>query len=77
MSQSGLKETGQVQANLLYQFCSRETLITYGGRHLINVDGRIFTYNRRQNWVISENKRIRTPPLFPPFKVGVFVVFYR
>ena len=27
--------------------------------------------------VISENKRIRTPPLSPPFKVGVFVVFYR
>ena len=24
-----------------------------------------------------ENKRIRTPPLSPPFKVGVFVVFYR
>ena len=29
------------------------------------------------NRVISENKRIRTPPLSPPFKVGVFVVFYR
>ena len=29
------------------------------------------------NRVISGNKRIRTPPLFPPFKVGVFVVFYR
>ena len=29
------------------------------------------------NRVNSENKRIRTPPLFPPFKVGVFVVFYR
>ena len=27
--------------------------------------------------VTSENKRIRTPPLSPPFKVGVFVVFYR
>ena len=27
--------------------------------------------------VTSENKRIHTPPLFPPFKVGVFVVFYR
>ena len=26
------------------------------------------------NRVISENKRIRTPPLSPPFKVGVFVV---
>ena len=25
----------------------------------------------------SENKRIRTPPLSPLFKVGVFVVFYR
>ena len=29
------------------------------------------------NRVTSENKRIRTPPLSPPFKVGVFVVFYR
>ena len=29
------------------------------------------------NRIISENKRIRTPPLSPPFKVGVFVVFYR
>ena len=28
------------------------------------------------NRVISENKRIRTPPLSPSFKVGVFVVFY-
>ena len=27
--------------------------------------------------VTSENKRIRTPPLSPPFKVWVFVVFYR
>ena len=27
--------------------------------------------------VISENKRIRTPSLSPPFNVGVFVVFYR
>ena len=29
------------------------------------------------NRVTSENKRIRTPPLSPPFKVGVCVVFYR
>ena len=29
------------------------------------------------NRVISENKRICTPRLSPPFKVGVFVVFYR
>ena len=29
------------------------------------------------NRIISKNKRIRTPPLSPPFKVGVFVVFYR
>ena len=29
------------------------------------------------NRITSENKRIRTPPLTPPFKVGVFVVFYR
>ena len=29
------------------------------------------------NRIILENKRIRTPPLSPPFKVGVFVVFYR
>ena len=29
------------------------------------------------NRVISENKRIHTPLLSPPFKVGVFVVFYR
>ena len=29
------------------------------------------------NRVTSENKRIRTPSLSPPFKVGVFVVFYR
>ena len=29
------------------------------------------------NRVTLENKRIHTPPLFPPFKVGVFVVFYR
>ena len=29
------------------------------------------------NGVISEKKRICTPPLSPPFKVGVFVVFYR
>ena len=29
------------------------------------------------NGVTSDNKRIRTPPLSPPFKVGVFVVFYR
>ena len=29
------------------------------------------------NRVISENKRIRTPPLSPPFKVEVFVAFYR
>ena len=29
------------------------------------------------NRVISENKRIRTPPLSPPLKVGVFFVFYR
>ena len=29
------------------------------------------------NGVTSENKRIHTPPLSPPFKVGVFVVFYR
>ena len=29
------------------------------------------------NRVFSENKRIRTPPLSTPFKVGVFVVFYR
>ena len=27
--------------------------------------------------VTSENKRICTPPLTPPFKVGVIVVFYR
>ena len=29
------------------------------------------------NRVVSENKGIRTPPLSPPLKVGVFVVFYR
>ena len=29
------------------------------------------------NRMTSENKRIRTPPLSPAFKVGVFVVFYR
>ena len=29
------------------------------------------------NRATSENKRIRTPPLSPPFKVGVFVVCYR
>ena len=29
------------------------------------------------NRVTLENKRIRTPPLSPPFQVGVFVVFYR
>ena len=29
------------------------------------------------NSIYSENKRIHTPPLPPPFKVGVFVVFYR
>ena len=29
------------------------------------------------NRATSESKRIRTPPLSPPFKVGVFVVFYR
>ena len=29
------------------------------------------------NRVTLENKRIHTPPLSPPFKVGVFVVFYR
>ena len=29
------------------------------------------------NRVTSENKRIHTPPPFRPFKVGVFVVFYR
>ena len=27
------------------------------------------------NRVTSENKGIHTPPLSPPFKVGVFVVF--
>ena len=26
--------------------------------------------------VTLENKRIHTPPLSPPFKVGVFSVFY-
>ena len=29
------------------------------------------------NMLTSENKRIHTPPLSPPFKVGVFVVFCR
>ena len=29
------------------------------------------------NRVVSENKGIRSPPLSPPFKVKVFVVFYR
>ena len=29
------------------------------------------------NGVTSENKRICTAPLSPPFKVGVFVVFHR
>ena len=29
------------------------------------------------NRVTSENKRIRTPPLSPAFKVGVCVIFYR
>ena len=29
------------------------------------------------NRVTSENKRIHTPPLTPPFKFAVFVVFYR
>ena len=29
------------------------------------------------NRVTSENKRIHTPPPSRPFKVGVFVVFYR
>ena len=29
------------------------------------------------NRVTSGKKRIRTLPLSPPFKVGVFVVFYR
>jgi len=29
------------------------------------------------NGVTSENKRIHTTPLSPPFKVGVFVVFHR
>ena len=29
------------------------------------------------NRITSENKTIRTPPLPPPFKVGVFVVFCR
>ena len=29
------------------------------------------------NRMTSENKRIWTPPLSPPFKVGVFVVFFR
>ena len=29
------------------------------------------------NRITLENKRIHTPLLSPPFKVGVFVVFYR
>ena len=29
------------------------------------------------NRATSENKRLHTPPLFHPLKVGVFVVFYR
>ena len=29
------------------------------------------------NWVTSKNKTVHTPPLFAPFKVGVFGVFYR
>ena len=29
------------------------------------------------NRITSENKRIHTPPLSPPFKGGVFVVFFR
>ena len=29
------------------------------------------------NRVTSENTRIRTPPLSPPFKVGLFVIFCR
>ena len=29
------------------------------------------------NRITSQNKRIHTPPLSPPFKVGLFVVFFR
>ena len=29
------------------------------------------------NRVTSKNKKFHTPPLSPPFKVGIFVVFYR
>ena len=50
--------------------------IKYYGKLVIRL-----LYNRQQNcfsnMVTSENKRIHTPPPSPPFKLGVFVVFYR
>ena len=36
--------------------------------------GDIIVETLYSNRVTSANKRIRTPPLSPPFKVGVFVV---
>ena len=29
------------------------------------------------NKITTENKRIYSPPLSPPFKLGMFVIFYR
>ena len=37
----------------------------------------IQTIDDNSNGVTSENKRMRTHSLSPPFKVGMFVVFYR
>ena len=42
------------------------------GKNVIPTSG-----NKIVETLYSENKRICTPPLSPPFKVGLLVVFYR
>ena len=43
----------------------------------VESEGNVPTIGDKIVKITSENKRVRNPPVPPPFKVGVFVVFYR
>ena len=58
-------------------FTVRAPKCCFGDKHRKTTIGDKIVETLYLDRVISENKRILTPPLSPPFKVGVFVVFYR
>ena len=74
---SGLDRRGDSWCSSVLNYRRQLLLFVTSRKSLLSSIGDKIVPTLYSNRVILENKRIRAPPLSPPFKVGVFVVFYR